>query len=215
MIAWGSQALAALTITSADWNGRRLEVEGTDGRGGAVNVYYGYAPLQDANRLGIATVKGNGKWELKVNSSRRNPLDPVPCAVSATLAGDPSVMNFPVTGAPDNCAPQPPGGNTPPVANDDTATTDQDVPVTIDVLANDTAPDSGDVLNVASVTQGTDGAPTNVGGKPDSTDRILAAVAHWNALRRVTVHAIGIGGDLNQRFLAELAEQNGGISRTL
>jgi hypothetical protein len=41
--------------------------------------------------------------------------------------------------------------NDPPVVNDDTATTDEDVPVTIPVLANDTDPD-GDVLDVTYTT---------------------------------------------------------------
>jgi hypothetical protein len=54
-------------------------------------------------------------------------------------------------------------GNTPPTANDDVASTDQDQPVTIDVLANDTDPDAGDTLSVASVTQGANGAVSNNG----------------------------------------------------
>ena len=43
-----------------------------------------------------------------------------------------------------------------PVANNDTATTDEDTPVNINVLANDTDPD-GDTLSVVSVTQGAHG----------------------------------------------------------
>jgi hypothetical protein len=50
----------------------------------------------------------------------------------------------------------------PPVANDDSATTDEDSPVTIDVLANDTDED-GDTLIIDSVTQGNFGAVTNNG----------------------------------------------------
>jgi len=46
--------------------------------------------------------------------------------------------------------------NDTPVANDDTATTDEDTKVTIDVLANDSDADE-DTLVVASVTQGTNG----------------------------------------------------------
>jgi len=53
-------------------------------------------------------------------------------------------------------------GNQPPVASDDTATTPQDTPVTIDVLANDTDPDN-DPLTVTSVTQGADGTVVNNG----------------------------------------------------
>ncbi|HEX5887611.1 MAG TPA: Ig-like domain-containing protein [Pyrinomonadaceae bacterium] len=44
-----------------------------------------------------------------------------------------------------------------PTANTDSATTDEDTPVDINVLANDVEPD-GDTLNVTSVTQGTNGA---------------------------------------------------------
>lgn len=47
--------------------------------------------------------------------------------------------------------------NDAPVANDDTATTDEDNEVTIDVLANDTDPDAGDVLTIASVSSALNG----------------------------------------------------------
>ncbi|HEV2837365.1 MAG TPA: Ig-like domain-containing protein [Pyrinomonadaceae bacterium] len=43
-----------------------------------------------------------------------------------------------------------------PIASNDSATTDEDTPVDINVLANDTEPD-GDTLNINSVTQGTNG----------------------------------------------------------
>ncbi|MGD8931464.1 MAG: Ig-like domain-containing protein [Chromatiales bacterium] len=161
--AWGGQAMAALTIESATWDGRVLEVKGSDGRGGTVDVYYGYDTPPTSTLLGSTRVRGNGSWEYEFKTRRNNPLDPVPCAVSATLAGDPPVIDFPVTGAPADCAPQPPVGNTPPTANDDIASTDQDQPVTIDVLANDTDPDAGDTLSVASVTQGANGAVSNNG----------------------------------------------------
>jgi hypothetical protein len=49
-----------------------------------------------------------------------------------------------------------------PVANDDMATTDEDVAVTIDVLANDTDPNS-DPLSIDSFGQGTHGTVTQVG----------------------------------------------------
>ena len=52
-----------------------------------------------------------------------------------------------------------------PIANNDTATTDEDTPVNINVLANDSEPD-GDTLNVISVTQGANGA---VSINPDKT----------------------------------------------
>ncbi|MFP4597388.1 MAG: Ig-like domain-containing protein [Persicimonas sp.] len=53
--------------------------------------------------------------------------------------------------------------NTAPVASDDTADTDQNVDVTIDVLANDTDADTGDTLTVDSVTQPANGSVTNNG----------------------------------------------------
>jgi len=53
--------------------------------------------------------------------------------------------------------------NHPPVAVDDSATTLQDTPVTINVLSNDSDPDAGDTLTVNSVTQGSHGSVTNNG----------------------------------------------------
>jgi serine protease len=55
--------------------------------------------------------------------------------------------------------------NTPPVANDDSANTDEDTPVIIDVLSNDSDVD-GDILSVESVTQGSNGS---VVVNPDET----------------------------------------------
>jgi hypothetical protein len=52
-----------------------------------------------------------------------------------------------------------------PIANNDTATTDEDIPVDINVLANDSEPD-GDTLNIDSVTQGANGT---VSINPDKT----------------------------------------------
>ena len=54
--------------------------------------------------------------------------------------------------------------NDPPVAEDDSADTPEDTPVTIDVLANDSDVDAGDTLSVESVTQGTNGSVVNNGG---------------------------------------------------
>ncbi len=52
--------------------------------------------------------------------------------------------------------------NDPPVANDDTASTQEDTPVIVDVLSNDSDID-GDTLTVLSVTQPTNGAVANNG----------------------------------------------------
>src|SRR5215216_1148012 len=54
-----------------------------------------------------------------------------------------------------------------PTANNDSATTDEDTPVNVNVLANDVEPD-GDTLSVVSVTQGANGAVTI---NPDKTVR--------------------------------------------
>lgn len=56
----------------------------------------------------------------------------------------------------------------------------------------------------------TDGSPTKPDGKLDSTDKILQGVQQWNPLHRVTIHTIGIGGELNRPFLEDLARENGG-----
>ena len=59
-----------------------------------------------------------------------------------------------------------------PIANNDSATTDEDNPVNINVLANDTDSD-GDTLSVFSVTQGTNGS---VSINPDKTVRYAPAL---------------------------------------
>ena len=53
----------------------------------------------------------------------------------------------------------------PPTAADDTATTAEDTPVTIDVVANDTDPDTGDTLTITAVDDGASGATTVAGGQ--------------------------------------------------
>ena len=49
--------------------------------------------------------------------------------------------------------------NDDPVANDDTATTDEDTPIAVTVLGNDTDPD-GDTLTIQSITQPANGTTT-------------------------------------------------------
>jgi hypothetical protein len=56
----------------------------------------------------------------------------------------------------------------------------------------------------------TDGAPTTPDNKLDSTDAIVEAVRQWNPSKRVVIHAIGIGKDINDSFLKQLARENGG-----
>lgn len=56
----------------------------------------------------------------------------------------------------------------------------------------------------------TDGSPTRPDGQLDETDKILVGVRAWNPLKRVTIHCIAIGKDLNRAFLEQLARENGG-----
>ena len=56
----------------------------------------------------------------------------------------------------------------------------------------------------------TDGSPTTPDGKLDSTEKILVSTRTWNPLKRVTIHCIAIGRDLNEPFLRQLASENGG-----
>ena len=70
-----------------------------------------------------------------------------------------------------------------PEANDDVVTTDEGVAVIVDVLANDTDAD-GDILTVASVTQGTDGGVTNNG-----TDVTYTPEANWSGTDSFTYTA--------------------------
>jgi hypothetical protein len=108
LIAWGGQAQAALTIDEASWDGRTLQVEGSGERRSTVEVYYGYDSPPNSTLLGTARVRGNGEWELEIRSRRKDPLDPVPCAVSAVL-DDETINDFQVEDAPEDCAPQPAG----------------------------------------------------------------------------------------------------------
>ena len=57
----------AFTIDSATWDGRKLVVEGTDGRGSVVEVFYGYDTPANSTSLGTASVKGSGSWILWLN----------------------------------------------------------------------------------------------------------------------------------------------------
>ena len=55
-----------------------------------------------------------------------------------------------------------------------------------------------------------DGSPTKPDGSLDSTEKILVAVRAWNPLKRITIHAIAVGKNLNEGFLRKLASENGG-----
>ncbi|MCP4544398.1 MAG: DUF11 domain-containing protein, partial [Chloroflexi bacterium] len=77
------------------------------------------------------------------------------------------------------------GVNNPPVANDDTGSTDEDTPVTIDVLDNDTDPDAGDSLSVGAVGQPSYGDAAIVGAQVVYTPTNRAA--SYNAVFTYTV----------------------------
>jgi VCBS repeat-containing protein len=94
-------------------------------------------------------------------------------------------------------------GNGPPVAVDNSATTPQDTPVTIDILGNDSDPD-GDTLTVVSVTQGHNGTVASNGNDvtytPDpgftGTDSFNYTVSDGNGgtgTATVTVTVTGAG----------------------
>lgn len=84
--------------------------------------------------------------------------------------------------------------NDPPTAVDDSATTNEDTPITIDVLANDNDIDTGDTLTIFSVTQGASGSVTNNGsdltytpnadylsiGDPDLSDSFIYTISDGN-----------------------------------
>lgn len=91
--------LAALTIGSASWDGRRLTVSGTGDRNETVTVVNAY---QTSQVLGTGRVNGGGRWSVRAN----NP-SPVPCTVQATAPGDGPVL-LDVANAPGTCAPKPP-----------------------------------------------------------------------------------------------------------
>ena len=54
-----------------------------------------------------------------------------------------------------------------------------------------------------------DGLPNR--GDVVDPNQILAEVGRWNELRRVKVHAVGVGADHDANFLRRLAEMSGGI----
>lgn len=90
------------------------------------------------------------------------------------------------------------GVNDPPTANDDVATTDEDTSINIDVLSNDTDPDTTDTLTVASVSGGS-GAVTNNG-----TDISYDPAGAFDYL--------GEGETATDTFTYTLSDGNGGTS---
>jgi hypothetical protein len=56
----------------------------------------------------------------------------------------------------------------------------------------------------------TDGKPFLTSG-PDSTDRILELVRRSNPMKRITIHTIGLGTDIEVDFLRSMATENSGV----
>lgn len=54
-----------------------------------------------------------------------------------------------------------------------------------------------------------DGSPTKPDGSLDDWMKIIRAVREWNRLKRITIHAIGVGGH-NAAFMSMLASENNG-----
>ena len=75
MVAVSGQALAALTLDSAVWDGRRLTVSGT-GRQGRHGDRGQCHPATPSQVLGTSRVGGNLSWTVRANRP-----SPVPCAV--------------------------------------------------------------------------------------------------------------------------------------
>jgi subtilisin len=90
--------------------------------------------------------EGNKNWVDDSGDEVQEPL----LDVSSTMTFAPALISGDSSGGDG-------GGNSAPVANDNSASTSEDTAVTIDVLSNDTD-DDGDSLSVASVTQGTSGS---------------------------------------------------------
>jgi hypothetical protein len=67
----------------------------------------------------------------------------------------------------------------------------------------------------------TDGAPTSPEGKVEDAkgnpewQRVIEGVRAWNRNKRVVIHAIGIGPEVNSTFLKTLAAENGGTFVTV
>jgi len=77
------------------------------------------------------------------------------------------------------------------------------------ILAGNGASDAAKKLNVETIFLLTDGQPT--AGKHTNTNDILNKVSEWNSLKKVKVHAVGLGDNHDKEFMRKMAEQNNGI----
>ena len=148
-----AQLLNKIEITSASWEqeDRKLSVKGPWTTAGAT------VKLTDTllgSVLGTTTSTKSG-WSFELEH-----LAMAPCRVRVEITGRSGERD--VAYAPANCSGKPAATNNPPVANADSATTKQNVPVNITVLANDTDPDK-DTLSIIVFTQPGHGVVTKNG----------------------------------------------------
>ena len=147
-----AQLLNKIEITSASWQqeDRKLSVNGPWTTAGAT------VKLTDTllgSVLGTTTSTKSG-WSFELKQPAM-----APCRVGVEINGRSGERD--VAYAPANCSGKPAATNNPPVANADSATTTEKVPVNIAVLANDTDIDK-DTLSIVVFTQPGHGVVTKV-----------------------------------------------------
>ena len=153
-------AAEGVEITRASWSPseRELEVEGRWHTAGALVTL---TNAETGAVLGTTVARsddGRLGYELELEG-----LTGAPCRVRVEIAGRFGERD--VANAPEDCVG---GGTSPPVnrspvAGDDSASTDEDVSISVSVLANDSDPD-GDPLTLESVGPATAGSVRQVGG---------------------------------------------------
>lgn len=121
----------------------------SDGNGDPLTVLLNSPPTN-----GSVTLYGDGSFDYTPEAGFSGTDSFTYAATDGTLDSDLATVNITVTPVP---------GNDAPVANNDSATTDADLAVVIDVLANDTDTE-GDALSITAVSQGGNGAVVNNGG---------------------------------------------------
>jgi hypothetical protein len=126
------KTVQTISITDAKWEpgDNRLVIKGRNaGRLGTVKIY----SVASNALLDTVTADRGGKWK-----SETSP-EPAPCDVRA--ASHDTTDEKAVLDAPADCDGGPGGGNQPPVASDDNATTNQNTEIAINVVSNDSDPD--------------------------------------------------------------------------
>jgi hypothetical protein len=181
-----------VTITSAKWesgDGSLVLTGENAGKRGTVEIF------SVASGVSLDTVRANreGKW-----TSETQPAVP-PCNIRAESHG--TSAESAVLDAPADCDGGTGGSNLPPTANDDEATTIQDVPVDINVIANDTDSDGSIVAatmtivtepnNGSTINNGDGTATYTPGSGQTGTDSFTYTVqdgSGYNLQRRDSIH---------------------------